>query len=236
VAWSIPRHHRPNPFRARLRSLLLVATAGVAVVTTTVLSVLAGSTEDGQMFAGPLAILAAVAAFAINAAVFVAVFRISAATTLSVRAVLPGAVIGALIWQLVQIFGTVYARTVVANASATYGVFALVLGLMAWIFLATSGVVLGVEVNVVRAKRLYPRALLTLFTDNVDLTGADRRAYTDAVIAQRHKAFQSIEVDFEDEGQQATARKLAAQASASVAERDEASTKRNEDTARDTGH
>lgn len=252
VAWSIPRHHRPNPFRARLRSLLLVATAGVAVVTTTILSVLAGSTEDGQMFAGPLAILAVVAAFAINAAVFVAVFRISAATTLSIRAVLPGAVIGALIWQLVQIFGTVYARTVVANASATYGVFALVLGLMAWIFLATSGVVLGVEVNVVRAKHLYPRALLTLFTDNVDLTGADRRAYTDAVIAQRHKAFQSIEVDFEDEGQQATARKLAAQAhrppaggeqrgvappaspttSASVAECDDDTATGNEDTTR----
>ena len=68
--------------------------------------------------------------------------------------------------------------------------FALVLGLLAWIFLAAVGVVIGSEINVVRAKRLYPRALLTPFTDNVDLTEADRRAYLDAVNAQQFKGFQ----------------------------------------------
>ena len=36
VAWSVPRNRRPNPLKARLRSLLLLATAGVAVLATTV--------------------------------------------------------------------------------------------------------------------------------------------------------------------------------------------------------
>ena len=63
-------------------------------------------------------------------------------------------------------------------------------GCCAWIFLAAMGVIVGVEVNVVRTKRLYPRALLTPFTDNVDLTTADRRSYTDAAVAQRHKGFE----------------------------------------------
>ena len=35
----------------------------------------------------------------------------------------------------------------------------------------------GIEVNVVLVRRLWPRALLTPFTDAVDLTDADRRAY-----------------------------------------------------------
>ena len=71
-----------------------------------------------------------------------------------------------------------------------------VLGLLAWIFFAALGVVVGVEINVVRAKGLYPRALLTPFTDNVDLTTADRRSYTDAAVAQRHKGFEQIVVTF----------------------------------------
>ena len=32
VAWSVPRHRRPNPVKARLRSLLLIGTAGIAVL------------------------------------------------------------------------------------------------------------------------------------------------------------------------------------------------------------
>ena len=47
-----------------------------------------------------------------------------------------------IIWQLLQLFGTAYVGNVVKGAGATYGVFALVLGLLAWIFLAAVGVVL----------------------------------------------------------------------------------------------
>ena len=97
-------------------------------------------------------------------------------------------------------FGTAYVANVVKDASITYGVFAVVLGLLAWIFLAALGVVLSVEINVVRSKHLFPRALLTPFTDNVDLTRADQRAYTDAATAQRHKGFESVDVTFEHRG------------------------------------
>ena len=68
---------------------------------------------------------------------------------------------------------------------------------------------LSVEINVVRRKHLFPRALLTPFTDNVDLTRADQRAYTDAATAQRHKEFESVAVTFDHEGQEAAARKRA---------------------------
>jgi hypothetical protein len=58
---------------------------------------------------------------------------------------------------------------------------------------------LGAEVNAVRQRRLYPRALLTPFTDAVDLTPADRRAYEDYAAAQRHKEFERVEVSFDSE-------------------------------------
>ena len=55
---------------------------------------------------------------------------------------------------------------------------------------------LGIEINVVLARKLYPRALLTPFTDDVALTDADRRVYTDYAKAQRHKGFEKVTVTF----------------------------------------
>jgi len=71
-----------------------------------------------------------------------------------------------------------------------------VLGLLALLYIASVIAVIGLEVNVVLVRRLYPRALLTPFTDAVELTDADRRAYADYAKAQRHKGFQQVQVDF----------------------------------------
>ena len=45
IAWSVPRNSRPNPILLRLKSLFLLLTAGVAVLTISVLSTLAANTE-----------------------------------------------------------------------------------------------------------------------------------------------------------------------------------------------
>jgi membrane protein len=130
--------------------------------------------------------------------VFLLTFRIATARRLSLREAAPGAVAAALIWQVLQSFGTAYVGQVVKNASATNGVFALVLGLIAWIFLGALSMLFCVEIDVVRTRKLYPRALLTPFTDRVDLTRADERAYSSYAIAQRAKGFESVEVSFDD--------------------------------------
>ena len=133
----------------------------------------------------------------VNAAIFAVVFRIATAAPLSVGDVVPGAIVASVVWQLMQVFGTAYVDGVVKDAGLAYGIFAVVLGLLAWIFLVAFGIVLAVEINVVRSRRLYPRALLTPFTDNVELTSADRRSYADAARAQRHKGFEEVSVTFE---------------------------------------
>lgn len=197
TAWRVPRNTRPNPFKARGRSLLLLATAGVAVLGTTALSIL-GASGAGSL--GPvLKVLALVASMAVNTAIFVFVFRVATTRKLSVRDVAPGAVAGAVIWQLLQSFGVVYVDQVVRNASATNGVFALVLGLIAFLYLTAAALVICVEVNVVRVDRLSPRALLTPFTDNVVLTRGDRDAYASQAEAQRSKGFEVVDVTFDQE-------------------------------------
>lgn len=101
-------------------------------------------------------------------------------------------------WQLLQLAGNTYVTNVINRASRTVDpTFALVLGLVAFIFVAAVVTVLGLELNVVLRRHLYPRALLTPFTDNVDLTDADKRAYTAYAKAQRHKGFEVIEARFE---------------------------------------
>jgi membrane protein len=208
IAWAVPRNDRPNPVKARLRSLLIILTGGVAVIATTSVSVLAGTlgASDGVL-SSEAAVPASLAAVVANAVVFSVVFRIATATRLRIRDVLPGAVLVAVLWQLMQLFGTAYTTGVVKDSTPTYGVFALVLGLLGWTFLVALGVVFSVELNVVLSKQLYPRALLTPFTDDVDLTPADRRAYADAARAQRHKGFEDVAVTFEHDGQYATARR-----------------------------
>jgi uncharacterized BrkB/YihY/UPF0761 family membrane protein len=195
TVWRIPRNNRPNPIKARGRSLLLLATAGLAVIGTTTLSVF-GSSNVGSL-AGILKIVLLVASVLINTVVFVFVFRLATARHLDVKDVAPGAIGAAVVWQLLQTFGVTYVGHVVKGASATNGVFAVVLGLLAFLYVTGVTVVLCAEINVVRVERLYPRALFTPFTDNVELTSGDQRAYTGQAVSQRSKGFENVDVTFD---------------------------------------
>ena len=197
VAWSVPRNKRPNPIKSRLRGLLLLGTVGLGILGTTVGSALTASAgEYGAQIGSGLRILITVGSVAVNAAIFLLAFKVATARDVTVRQIALGAVLAAVFWQALQVLGTAYVGHVVKNASVTNGVFALVLGLIAWIYLAAVGVMFCVEVNVVRAMRLYPRALLTPFTDNVQLTRADEDAYTSQAKAQRAKGFEQVDVSF----------------------------------------
>ncbi len=197
TAWSVPRNRRPNPFKARALSLGLLATVGLAVLATTAITAIAngagGLAEDlgGLVHLGLL-----LATITLNAVVFALAFRIATARRLTARDVAPGAIIAAIALQVLQGFGASYVDHVAKSSSATNGVFGLVLGLIAFLFVASVIVVLSVEVNVVRVQRLYPRALLTPFTDAVHLTEGDKEAYTNQAEAQRAKGFEDVDVTF----------------------------------------
>ncbi len=193
--WAVPRNKRPNPVRSRLRSLLLLLVLGSAAVTATVLSA-AGQATDALGIAGKIGVT--LAAVAINGLICLVAFRVTTARPLTYRQVWPGALAAAVIWQILQRFGAGYVGHTVKTASATNSVFALVLGLLAFLFLVSSTLVLCAEINVVLVEQLYPRALLTPFTDDAELTPADRKTYTKKAKAERVKAFQRVSVRFRD--------------------------------------
>ena len=104
----------------------------------------------------------------------------------------------AVLWQGLQYIGTVYATRVLKETEGMNGAFGLFLGLIGIIYIAAFVGVLGIEVNVVSARRLWPRSLRTLFVDRPDLTDADRRAYASYVRSQMHKQTEQVDVSFKD--------------------------------------
>ena len=192
--WGVPRGSRPNPVAARVRSLMLLAVAGGVLLATTLLSAI---TAYAAVLGVAVRVVAIVSAVAVNAVLFVVVFRMLTARPLTIAQVRTGAIVAALVWQVLQWAGTFLLGHMLKGATATYGMFGIVLGLLAWIYLGAVTFVAGAEVNVVRARRLWPRALLTPFTDKVELTAADRRAYASYAETERHKGFQNVDVDFD---------------------------------------
>jgi YihY family inner membrane protein len=198
-AWGVPRNARPNPIKSRLRSLLMLAIIGVGVALTSALSGLTTAAEAFGSDAGTgVRAAATVLSVAVNLALFLVAYRLLTARPLRLRQIAVGAVIAAASWQVLQWVGTYYLAHMLRGASATYGLFGIVLGLVAWIYLGALTLVLGVEINVVRSRRLWPRSLLTPFTDNVRLTASDRRAYKSYAGTEQHKGFERIDVDFDD--------------------------------------
>ncbi|HET9689530.1 MAG TPA: YihY/virulence factor BrkB family protein [Acidimicrobiales bacterium] len=200
VVWAVPRNERPNPIKSRLRSLLLLAVLGAAVLATTGLSAIS---SGAGAFNSHLAVLgtgirigAIVLGAAVDVGIFIVAFRLLTAREVTTREILLGAVIAGVAWAVLQAVGTYYVAHSLKGTSAAYGLFAIVLGLVAWIHLESLVIVLCAELNVVVRHRLYPRALLTPFTDDVDLTSADRKAYTSYAKAQRNKGTEQIDVQF----------------------------------------
>ena len=199
VAWSVPRNSRANPFLMRFRSLVFLAIGGVGILAVAVAtSLLANPQSLGARVEESLGWLIRLVGFFLTTLIFVGLFRLVSAGRAGVRSVFPGAFAAAVMWQLLQVGGNSYVTNVITKSSQMNQTFALVLGLIAFIYLSGVMAVLGLELNVVLRRKLYPRALLTPFTDNVSLTPADQRAYADYAKSQRHKGFQSVEVTFED--------------------------------------
>lgn len=201
VAWGVPRNSRPHPVLSRLWSLLIIIVAGSAILGISVFSAvltttgLVGEISDEQWFPWLVRLLTVL----VLAALLTVLLRMAAskATRHTITRATPGALTIAILWGLLQYGGTVYVTRVLSATQGMEEIFGVVLGLMGLIYIGAIMGVFGIEVNVVLADRLWPRALLTLFTDRVDLTDADRRAYAMYAQMQRHKGFETVAVRFD---------------------------------------
>lgn len=197
VTWAVPRNSRTNAVLQRLRSLVLLAFAGLGILALALASSLLANPDAIGIDAGDLSWAIRITGFVVTSVIFIGLFRLVSGGRASTRSVLPGALAASVMWQLLQLGGNSFVTNVIGSAGQMTDTFALVLGLVAFLYLAGMLIVLSLEINVVLRRRLYPRALLTPFTDRVSPTEADLKAYAGYAKSQRHKGFQSIESTFE---------------------------------------
>jgi YihY family inner membrane protein len=199
VAWSVPRNKRPNPIKLRLKSLGLVVLSGFSVLAITIVSTIGSETEVfGPRVDGVLTWVIRLVTVLLIGLLLTAVFRLAAARRHHLGRAAPGAFTVAVLWQALQYLGTWYTTRVLAETEKMTFAFGLLVGLIGIIYIASFIGVIGIEVNVVLARRLWPRSLRTLFVDRGELTDADRRAYASYVRAQQHKQTENVEVSFTD--------------------------------------
>jgi membrane protein len=197
ITWAVPRNSRTNAVLQRVRSLVLLAFAGLGILALALASSLLANPDAIGIDAGDLSWAIRITGFLVTSLIFIGLFRLVSGGRASTRSVLPGALAASVMWQLLQLVGNSFVTNVIGSAGQMTDTFALVLGLVAFLYLAGMLIVLSFEINVVLRRRLYPRALLTPFTDRVSPTEADLKAYTGYAKSQRHKGFQSIESTFE---------------------------------------
>ena len=198
--YAVPRNEQPNPLKSRLRSVLIVFLLGGGVLLSTAVAVLVSSTNSVSAHLGStLRWGGLLLTFLINAAIFIGAFQLLTARRLRVRQVIWGGLLAAVAWALLQTAGTRLIRHELQHSNAVYGTFGLVLSTIAWLYAQALVVMFSAEINVVVARHLWPRALLTPFTDNVTLTDADRRVYHLHARTQRFKGFETIEATFAEQ-------------------------------------
>lgn len=186
--WAVRRMDRPDYVHSRLRGLAILVVIGTANVVTTVVVALARNGTIQPPIAG---IASFAGSSAVDFVVFVIAFRVLTAASVTVRQVLPGALLATISWVGLQTLGGLYVEHVVARSNQTYGIFAAVIGLLSWLWLAGQLSLVAAEVNVVLARRLWPRSLFG------GLAAADERAMRTAAEAEQRDPRQHIVVSFD---------------------------------------
>ncbi len=192
--WGVPHARRPDFLRARARSLLLMVLLGGGMVATTVLGAIAGA---GAGLGADFGVLWKIGSFALTAVVnfglFWIGFRVLAARSVTWRQLRGGAIAAAVLYGGLQALGGYYVDHVLRGASNTYGTFALVIGLLSWIYLGAHIMLLAAEANVVAARRLWPRSFSLLLEQPA--TPADRAALAQRGRIEERRQDESISVD-----------------------------------------
>ena len=190
TVWDVPIKHRPNFLSSTLRALIMLAVLGTGTLAATGLSAIATGGGDFS----PLKILGIVGATLLNFGVFLLAFRILTSAEVTWNEVLPGAVVAAVAWEALQLAGAYIVGHQIKNASQTYGTFAFVIGLLVWIRIGAQVTLYAAEINVVKARRLWPRALREPPGTRADEIALRRFAHVEERIPG-----ESVEVKFQEE-------------------------------------
>jgi YihY family inner membrane protein len=187
--WDVPRVERPGVLVRVTRALLLLGVFGTSIVLSTFL---AGSGAETGWHAAAWTIVSVVGTVLVSVAVFAFAYRVLTVADVRWRDVVPGAILAAVVWTLLLLLGGWLVDRHIRNASQVYGFFAIVIGLLTWISLAAQVFLFAAEVNVVRARRLWPRSMVA------PLASEDRRVLADQAEEEQARPEERVDVTFEE--------------------------------------
>jgi YihY family inner membrane protein len=190
--WEIPYKDRPGLGEQLGRSLLVLATLGVGLVVSTVIS---SFVTGAAGVIGPLGMVAGyVIAILLDVGLFIAAFRMLTDRDVTTRDVLPGALLSGLVFWVLQQLSSLIISRYLQKAQSTYGSFATVITLLWWFYLQAVVTMLGAQLNVVLKERLHPRAL-----GDVPGTEADHRGYQAYAAERTYHDNERVRVEFPEE-------------------------------------
>src|ERR1700742_5259346 len=186
--WEVPREHRPGFPWSWLRSFGLILVVGLGEILT---SVAAGFVSTATILPGATLKVAGIAmTLLFNVGVFWLAFRVATAEAVTWRNLLSGAILGGIVWEILQLAGGYYVTHELVHSTSLYGqTIGVVLGLIAWLYLQAEATLYVAEANVVWVRKLWPRSLA-----GPPLTKEDVRAYELYAQAQDRSKSETIDV------------------------------------------
>jgi uncharacterized BrkB/YihY/UPF0761 family membrane protein len=186
--WAVPMKDRPDFVGWRVRGLLLLASLGVLFIASTAVSGLITG------LGGPVVKVGAIlVSLLVNFGLFLAAFRLMTAATIPTRCLWIGVATAAVLWEILQLVGGLYINHVWRHASSVYSQFALVIALFVWLHLGAQITLYSAEINVVLARRLWPRSLF-----GPPEEPADQKTFTALAKVEERDPSEQVDVSFED--------------------------------------
>jgi YihY family inner membrane protein len=157
--WGTPPDQQPGLVKQMTRSISVLATVGLGLVLTTLLSGLVASSASGVNLGAAGRVGGYVLSLALDVGIFLAAFRILTERDVTTRDVLPGALLSGIAFFALEALSTLVISRYLKNAQSTYGQFATVITILWWFYLQSMITLLGAQLNVVLKEHSYPRSL-----------------------------------------------------------------------------
>jgi membrane protein len=186
ILWRTSPLRQPSFLKNLLRGFGIIGVGGLGLVAAAVLSNYTAHLGR-DIF---IKILATLLSAAILWLTCIMLFKLAIAGHKHVKDVIIGAAAAAVGLQVLQTGGSAILAHELKSLNTVYGTFALVVGLLFWIYLQAQVILYAVEIDVVRADHLFPRSL------QGKLTESDKVAYTKYAQAATHHIDEKVRVRF----------------------------------------
>ena len=197
AVWNVPQRERTSFLPRLWRSFAGLFIIGVTFVVNAAISTYAAG--SGRSYAIRIPVIAGL--LLINVVAYLLSFLVLTGADVSARSLLPGAIAGAIAFTLLITVGTGLMTHQLQHASATYGAFGSVIGLVSFMLLLAKLSMYAAELNPVLARSLYPRALPL----GGEPTDADRKVLHDLAQAEQRSEDQTVGVGFGDQAEEQAA-------------------------------